>query len=135
VPSQSAVRPHVVDPLRIAWRILRGLVDSHPRRRLLGLGFTIPDFLGFGNTLRHNYVAFNGDKGIISGSTSTIIFNNQSAFNDVGIYLSDGSKGNLVSLNQTCRNDVGIWINATSNHDAVSVNGSYLNFTWDMQDE
>src|SRR5262245_11138556 len=92
-------------------------------------------FNGLGNSFRHNYVAFNGDKGIIAGSDFTVIFNNQSAFNDVGIYLSDGSKNNLVILNQTYRNDVGIWINSTSSDNLLDTNGSYANFIWDMQDD
>jgi Right handed beta helix region len=97
-----------------------------------GAGF----FLGVGNTLQHNYVAFNGDKGIIAGASATGIVNNQSAFNgNAGIYLSDGSTFSFVYLNQTYRNDVGIWINNTSSHDIVIVNGSYANFIWDMEDD
>jgi hypothetical protein len=92
-------------------------------------------FLGTGNTIMRSRSLVNGDKGIIVGGSGTVVEENQSFDNDIGIYFSDGSTGSIAVLNQTYLNDEGIWINSTSNHNTVVFNGSYANFDTDMLDD
>ncbi len=92
-------------------------------------------FLGTGNTIARSRTFLNSDKGIIVGASNTSVLENQSFFNHVGLYFSDGSTGSLAFLNQTYRNDLGIWINGTSTDNTIIINGSYANFIWDMADD
>ena len=96
-----------------------------------GAGF----FTGVGNSITRSRTFLNNDKGIIVGASATLVTENHSFFNDIGLYFSDGSVGSTAVLNQTYANDVGIWINSTSKSNSVVFNGSYANHTWDMEDD
>jgi len=92
-------------------------------------------FLGTGNGITRSRSFLNGDKGIIVGASATVVTENHSFFNSIGLYFSDGSVGSTAVLNQTYQNNIGIWINNTSKSNSVVFNGSYANHTWDMEDD